>query len=161
MDHFFKRILLTVASVLSILVLMNLKYTKEFFKQRVVAYWGFFSEEKNLDVSLKDRKLQRYGAPYNVCMIVKDYLEKNNIKDPIILFEPNDYLLETIKFKMPEPIIIYYYTGLKSLWTNSSDVKTATYMVYLKPDGVNIQPIQSQEQLQTILNKYKKYTPSL
>jgi len=161
MDRFFKSFLLTLFSILLIFVFSHFGTNKLFFSQKIPAYWDAFVAEKAADLSTEEIKKQRYGAQYVVSLMIKDYFEKNKIKDPVVLLEPNDYLQKTAGFKMPEPIVFYYFTGLHALWLNSSNVEDATYMVYITQRGLRFQPITSKEQLQSILNQYKQYKPSL
>jgi hypothetical protein len=57
--------------------------------------------------------------------------------------------------------VFYYYTGLKGVWTNSPDVGKANFLLRVSKKGVNLDEIHSPQQLQQILNAYKKYTPTL
>lgn len=156
------KVLLTVIAIFLFILFKNFGVNKYWFA-KVGSYWDAFQEQKSSGASTEDIRKERWGGTYLVSKMIQDYFVKNNIKDPLVLMEPNAYLKEQkiINFSMPEPIIFYYFTGIKTVWTNSKNVKDADYVAYLTPRGVVIEPISSPAQLQQILEKYKNYTPSL
>ncbi|XZF12542.1 hypothetical protein ACTHGU_12175 [Chitinophagaceae bacterium MMS25-I14] len=153
---------LTIFAILCIAIFKNFGANALWF-EKTGNYWDAFMEQKDGDATIEQIREERWGGPYMVGKMVKEYFDKNNIKDPVILFEPNDYLTNNniIQFRLAEPIVFYYYTGLKSVWMNSNNVKDANYFASLDQQGLHIVPIHSQEELQQILSKYKQYTPSL
>jgi hypothetical protein len=92
-------------------------------------------------------------------------VEKKNIVNPVILFEPNSYYRDSLHIypnvRAPEPAVFYYYTGLVGVWTNSPNVSNANFLVRVTKKGVALDAIRTPQQLQQILANYKKFTPIL
>jgi len=96
---------------------------------------------------------------------VLDVIRKKKVAHPVILFEPNSYYRDSLhiypNIRAPEPSVFYYYTGLEGVWTNSPDVTKSNYLVRITKKGASLDTIKSQQQLQEILARYKKYSPIL
>ena len=90
-------------------------------------------------------------------------MAKKNIIDPVILFEPNSYYQDSLHMDLhlPEPVVFYYYTGLRSVWTNSPAVGKATYLARIRKGEVRMEHITTPGQLQSILKRYQAFTPIL
>lgn len=159
---FLPKILLTVIAIFLFIIFKNFGVNKFWF-EKTGSYWDAFLEQKDAGASEEDIRRERWGGPYIVSKMIQEYFVKNNIKDPVVLVEPSAYLMDQkiISFKLPEPIVFYYYTGIKTVWTNSKNVKDANYVAYLTRQGLLIEPIKSPDQLQQILTKYQKYIPSI
>lgn len=161
-SNVFSKILLTILSIFLIVIFKNIGVNKYWF-EKTGNYWEAFKEQKDADATVEEIKRERWGAPYIISLMIKDYFEKNKIKNPVLLLEPNDYLKQSnvLGTGLPEPIVFYYYTGVKMVWMNSKNVQEANYIAYVRGNGLSIEPIKSQEELQQILLKYKQYKPSL
>jgi hypothetical protein len=161
-SNVFSKILLTILSILLIIIFKNIGVNKYWF-EKTGSYWEAFKEQKDAGATIEEIKRERWGASYVVSLMAKEYFEKNKIKNPVLLVEPGDYLAENkiMNVRFPEPIVFYYYTGLKMVWMNSKNVQEANYIAYINSGGLRIEPIKSQNELQQILLKYKQYKPSL
>lgn len=157
---FLPRLALTAVAIFGILIIKNIGINKLWF-EKVGNYWDAFQEQKDADLTEQQIKDERWGVTYAISKYIRDYFQKNNIKNPVILFEPRGYVKEKNGFEMPEPVVFYNYTGLKSLWMDNTDVKNATYVVYMDKGQLSIQPIKSPEELQQIVKKYKPYIQKL
>lgn len=158
-----KSFLLTVISFLLIILVLNAGYYGDWFRAKPVQYWNDFQNEKDDTLSIEQVRANRYGVNYTICMKVKEFLDKKRISNAVILFEPNSYYRDSlhINIRAPEPAVFYYYTGLRSVWTNSAEVKKANFLVRISKKGVQLDPIKSPEQLQQILDRYHSFTPIL
>jgi hypothetical protein len=158
-----KSFLLTIISLLLIFLVLNAGYYGDWFRAKPLQYWNDFQTEKGDTMNIEAIRANRYGVNYMICMKVKDYLERKRISNPVILFEPNSYYRDSlhINIRAPEPAVFYYYTGLRSVWTNSAEVKKANLLVRISKKGVQLDPIKTPGQLQEILARYQKFTPIL
>ncbi len=143
-------------TALCLLFFTRIGYNKIWF-EKVRYYWDDFVIQKEGDSSLEQIKEERLGTTYKIVKQVSKYFEDRHVKNPVVLFEPNAYLQKTMGFTMPEPVIIYYYTGMKSVWIDSKTVKSATHIVRIKNGNISIDPIKSPQELQQILTFYKPY----
>jgi hypothetical protein len=160
-----RSILFTVVSFFVVLIILNTGYYKEWVQVRPSQYWDDFLQEKDDTNSLEDIRKARYGAPYIISTRIRDLMKKNKISDGVILLEPNSYYRDSLHMtlRMPEPSVLYYYTGLKAVWMNDPPVvvSKARYLLRVSKRGVNLDEIKSQQQLQQIIDTYKKYPPVL
>jgi hypothetical protein len=160
-----KGFLLTVVSFLLVVVVLNAGYYREWFQAKPAQYWTDFLKEKDDTLDAVGIMKSRYGISYVISTRVKEVVEKKNIANPVILFEPNSYYRDSLHIypnvRAPEPAVFYYYTGLVGVWTNSPDVSKANFLVRVTKKGVSLDAIRTPQQLQQILTNYKKFTPIL
>jgi len=156
---------LTVVSFLLIVLVLNAGYYREWFQAKPVQYWTDFLKEKDDTLDAVGIMKSRYGISYVISTRVKEVVEKKNIVNPVILFEPNSYYRDSLHIypnvRAPEPAVFYYYTGLVGVWTNSPNVSNANFLVRVTKKGVALDAIRTPQQLQQILANYKKFTPIL
>lgn len=158
--NLYNRVLLTVVSVFAVIFFLNAGSNKHWLDTLVLPNWEkmriLYSE------SYERRQLARWGKPFLVATRLKNYFDNKNIKDPVLLFEPNEYYQQNnIEFKAPEPITFYYFTGYRGLWMSSEDIREATHLVLVTNDNLRIREITSEEQLEKIIERYKPYKATL
>lgn len=160
-----KGFLLSIVALLTILLVLNLGYYREWFQSKPMQYWSEFLKERADTSGEIAIKIQRYGLPYAVSIRVLDAVEKKKVAHPVILFEPNSYYRDSLHIypnvRAPEPAVFYYYTGLEGVWTNSPNVMKANFLLRITKKGAGLDTIRSPQQLQEILARYKKYPPIL
>lgn len=152
--------MLTCLASLALLLFSRIGQNKPWF-EKVGSYWDDFVTQRAEQASMEDIKTARLGPGYKVSKTIEQYFESKHIKNPVILLEPNSYVEKAAGFKMPEPVIFYFYTGMKSLWTNSSNVTDATHFVYFRNRQMYIDTIASKETLQKIIKTYASYPQAL
>lgn len=158
-----KVLLLTVISITTILIILNLGYYRKWFIEQPLFYWGDFVRQSQSSASLESIRQARYGMPYAVSMQVKAAVEKKRLGDAVLLLEPNTYYRDSlhISLHLPEPAVFYYYTGLRAVWMNSPEMEKANYLVRVEKETVILEPIGSQEQLRMIRARYQQFPPIL
>lgn len=158
-------LLLTLAAFSTIAIVLNFGYYREWFQSKPTQYWSDFWKEKDDNASLDSVRKERYGIIYTISEKIKEVVEKRKVAHPVILFEPNSYYRDSLhiypNFRAPEPAVFYYYTGLEGVWTNSPDVNKANFLVRISKKGVNLDEIRTPQQLERILDYYKRYRPIL
>ncbi len=160
-----KGFLLTLVAFAAIFIVLNAGYYGDWFQSKPAQYWTDFLKEKDDTLDQVGIMKQRYGVIYTICLKVKDIAAKKKVAHPVILFEPNSYYRDSLHiyatFHAPEPAVFYYYTGLEGVWTNSPNVNKANFLLRISKKGVSLDEIKNPQQLQQILNTYKKYPPTL
>lgn len=149
-------IVLTCASLFILFLFTRMEINKLWF-EKVTSYWDAYQEQKNSDASIEEIKEERWGMTYKISKQIAKYFADRHVKHPVVLFEPNTYLEKTMGFTMPEPVVIYYFTGMKSVWTDCKTVNEATHIVRFKNGNMSIDSIRSPQELQQILTFYKPY----
>ena len=160
-----KGFLLTLVSFAAIFIVLNAGYYKEWFAAKPAQYWSDFLKEKDDTLDQTGILKERYGIVYTVCMRVKDVVTQKKVTHPVILFEPNSYYRDSLKvypnIHAPEPALFYYYTGLEGVWMNSPNVGKANFLLRMSKKGIQLDQINNPQQLQKVLDFYKKYPPTL
>ena len=160
-----KGFLLTLVSFAAIFIVLNAGYYKEWFTSKPAQYWSDFLKEKDDTLDQTGILRQRYGIVYTVCMRVKDVIAQKKVAHPVILFEPNSFYKDSLhvypNIHAPEPALFYYYTGLEGVWTNSPNVGKANFLLRMSKKGIQLDEIKNPQQLQRVLDFYKKYPPTL
>lgn len=152
---------LTFISVAILFIFSHAGKNKEWF-QKITSYWEDYKEQRASTASTEEIREERWGLTYQICKSIRKNIADRHIKNPLILLEPNSYVEKTIGIKMPEPVVFYYFTGLRAVWTNASNVKEATHILRFQKGGtMRIDSIASPEQLQQFLNFYKPYPQAL
>lgn len=161
----FKKIILFFVAVVGLAI---------FFKTETYSRWiDTFILNPNTPIedqfaitTLEERKAYRYQNLYTLTKYIQHTLDTTKIRNAqtVVLLPPNDYLkskgIEVLS--MPEPTVFYYHTGLKAVWTTSTDVDKANWVIV--PSGrsnVAFVPIRSKEELQAILSEFSKFKPTL
>lgn len=159
-ESLFNKLLLTIVSVFTIGLFLKTPAVGGWFDNLLMPNWRNLQEL--MDKDLEERKLARWGNSYYASMFIKKYFDEHNIKDAVILFEPNEYYKKIdLDFKAPEPVTFYYFTGMRGMWMTSERIEEATHFVYINKKGIMMQKIGSREELNKILNIYKDYKTSL
>lgn len=152
--------MLTCLITFCLFIFTRAGFNREWFG-KVTGYWDDYREQRRSDASIEQIKEERWGASYKISKMVQKQMKDKHIENPVILLEPNAYLEKTAGFQMPEPIVFYYFTGIKALWTNSPNVKDATHILRIQKGRMLIDTISSPEALQQILTFYKPYPTAL
>lgn len=156
---------MTIVSFLLVVLVLNAGYYREWFQAKPAQYWTDFLKEKDDTLDAIGIMKSRYGISYVISIRVKEVVQKRNLVNPVILFEPNSYYRDSLHIypnvHAPEPAVFYYYTGLEGVWINSPNVSKANFLVRVSKKGVSLDAIKTPQQLQQILAFYKKFTPIL
>ena len=110
------------------------------------------------------RKKVRWGVPYKLSKQIYDYFirYKINVKEVIVLLPPNELMKRNaLKVSIPEPVVFYYYTGIKAKWANSPGAEDANYFVNIQNGEVIIAPVKSVEELNAVLSEFRQYDITL
>lgn len=159
-----KRIVLAVLASLLILFFFKTEFYGNWYQLRITdSRERYDNEAENMDVEF--RKQYRYANQYAIAKEILRRVREAKDTNAIILLPPNAYVQENspeiIRYgRIPEPVVFYYFTGLKSVWTNSPEVNKANWALIIQNNDVQIVPINA-EQRAMLLDMYKNYKPEL
>ena len=158
---FRKQFLLSVIAVLLLAGYFSIGYTREWFKDKILNCWDEFTEQKD-KMSLESRMTTRFGAHYTNSKSVAEFLIKRGSGDKLLLVPPNDYLVQRkMQYKVPEPAIFYYYTGLKTVWANSELAYKANWYLTAANGKLVLDSVMNKKQLDSVIDQFRKYKISL
>lgn len=158
-----EQILLSLGAVMCMAVFYHIGIYRYWFQERVKRNFDFFLEQRVADLSEDQKKEEAWGPAFVVCKHVARYFDTNNIKDPVVLLEPNEYVRKAAGFKLPEPVIFYYFTQgrVKAIWMQSCEAWKAKYLLRVSKGDITIQRISNRQELAGIVNIYKSYKNEL
>lgn len=156
-----KSLILFVVSVIFILFFSQLPANNDWINQRLSPYMDEFWVQKD-HLNPEERKIYKYNGPYVLLTQIAQALVKAKAQKPVILLPPNAYVkTQHVNLRVPEPVVVYYYTGLHAVWTDSPDVNSANWALLVQNGKVRLAQLTNPQQLQQILAAYKNYTPTL
>jgi hypothetical protein len=152
-----KRLVLTVISILIIVIYFNTEFYKDWIDRRVVGPISDIGEQLSY-MEPHERKEMRLGTSYIVSYNVAKYLKTNKVdSNAIVLLPPKEYV-KAMKadYAVPEPVVFYYYTGIKAVWPDSKDVQKANYAVIYQNNNLQLLPVNDQVRAE-VLKIFKPY----
>lgn len=150
-----KNIILLGASLVFILAFFSLSCYKFVLENRLLNAWPQFLLYKE-HPDLEDRQKMRWQGPYLFCKTIQQEFAQHNIEDPVLLIAPSDYFHKHgMKLNVPEPLVVYYFCGIRSVEVTSDNVTDARYVVYPVNGKLHLAPINSVEELQNYLTLFK------
>jgi hypothetical protein len=158
----FKAFILLVASIISLLIFFGLEPNKIWLNQRIMLYWEDFQEQK-LNLDLEERKLARYQSDYEFAKTVTGFFEKRGTADKTLLLIPSSEYFNAHGFQIHvvEPTIFYYFTGLKTIWANSSEANKANWYITASDGRLVFDSVINQQALRDTIASFNKYKASL
>jgi hypothetical protein len=151
-------VVLTFASLMLLLWFILLPGNRQWFNLRIIGYWNDFLLQKD-SLDIEHRKAKRWEESYTISKQIASLLpEGYNKNTTLVLIPPSTYFIERkIDYRVPEPAVFYYYTGLKTTWINSSEASKANWIVTADNDSVKLIPASNQKALLDSINAFKKY----
>ncbi len=163
----YKKILLLAASVFVIIIFFSVDFYNDWLESKVLNAFGYSDKATEWDLfdfqikhlGIEERRAARLGSTYSFCQTMKDFLHDEHEQNPLILLPSQEYMKANgINILIPEPIVLYYESGLKGAWTNSANVSKCNWTVV--PDGKgSVVPVKitNKEQLNVIIAEFNKY----
>ena len=105
-----------------------------------------------------ERLRGRLGNSYSISLAAAENIrKKKQEKTAIVLLPPKEYIKEQqADYPVPEPAVFYYYTGLRSKWTNSPGVDSVTHALICVGSEVRLLPLDSTTKTK-VLSVYRTY----
>ena len=152
-----KQFVLTLASVVIIVAFFNIGFYGQWLQTKVIASLKLIDEQL-LHMEPEERLEHKLQSTYSISKATGDYMRSTGQeKTVIVLLPPQAYLKEQgIDFHVPEPVVFYYYSGLKSKWINSPGVDSATHVLGYHTGQMALLPL-GKEFKKEILAIYKQY----
>lgn len=152
-----KQLVLTLTSTLVIVVFFNIGFHSEWLQTKVIAPLKLIDGQLlNMEPEVRlEHKLQN---SYAIAKATGDYMRSvGQDKTAIVLLPPQAYLKEQgADFHVPEPVVFYYYSGLRSKWINSPGADSATHVLGYHTGQMALLPL-GKEFKKEILATYRQY----
>jgi hypothetical protein len=114
-------------------------------------------------MGVEQRMADRFEGDYTYSKQIADFFErKKNKSSALVLIPPSDYFKQNgMTYHVPEPAVFYYYTGLKTLWPNSSNATEANWYVRVSNGKILVDTVTNKHSFIDTLAVYKKFSIGL
>ncbi len=156
-----KKIQLSIVAIIAIVIFFQLPVNKAWLDDVILVDVSLIPAQ--LDYMDEEYRNQaRYKESYQLEMAIKGFFDQTPSVKPLLLLPPTGYFkAKGLNFPIPEPAIFYYFTGIRSVWTNSKMIDSANWVVIPADNQMYIFPIQNRHQLDSFLTIFKPYPPTL
>ena len=157
-----KKIYLLLAGIAAIALFLLLPANKKWFKERVMQSWKSFPLQKN-HMKEADRLAYRFGSYYTISKQVAEQVTQHaGSKDVLLLVPSTAYFKQMgINYRVPEPAVFYYFTGLKTTWSRNADASSANLYLQVQNKKIVIKKVTAETNLPEIIASFNKYPYSL
>jgi hypothetical protein len=157
-----KNIILLGAGIFLLCLFFLLPRNQTWLAQRVLPYWKDFQRQKNI-LDLEKRKVERYESAYTYSKQIAGYFERKGIRQDVLVLIPSSAYFKSrgVNYPVPEPAVFYYYTGLKTVWPNSSAALKANWYVHASEGRILIDSIAGTPGFMDTLSGFQKFPVSL
>ena len=153
MNH--KRVILFIASLATVVLFFMIPLNNNWLYTRVMnEEWSISTHFDKM--SLEDRKIGRFGGVYTMCRDIGLKLNKN----ALVLLPPHKLLraMNVTELNVPEPAVLYYFSGIRSVTVNSPDPEQANVALIVKGNrAASLKQIDNKQYVDSLLSVYKKY----
>ena len=152
-----RQLLLALCSVAAVVIFFILPANNTWLRHKIIDPLNDIKKERtNLD--LEHRMQYRFDSNYIYSKQIARLFEQKGIeKTALVLMPPTSYFkLKNINYHVPEPVVFYYYTGLKTLWGNNSNAASASWYMHVDSGRVVIDSVANRQQLRDTIMFYKK-----
>jgi hypothetical protein len=147
-------ILLGMSLLLIVLFFLVPCYHYVLRERLLVAFPQFMAQTKRMDV--ESRKRLRWDVPYFLAEVLQNEFERNHVKDYVLLLPPTEFFKKNgYKVEVPEPLVLYYYSGVRSVGITSDNVTSANFVAYPIKGKLKITRINSEQELERYINFFK------
>lgn len=153
-----KNLLLSGISILLITVFFLLPPNRKWLQSRILNYYSEFPYQVR-QWDIEKRKTSRWGSSYVCSKQIATFFEQKGIKKNVLVLIPPTTFLKArgLDYFVPEPAVFYYYTGLKTIWTNSPDALKANWLVRAVNGKLVIDSVSSPGVLADTLRAINQY----
>lgn len=152
MDH--RQLSLLAAALLIITFYFGIPLNKQWFKDHILNFTDDIYEEINY-MDPEVRKEYRWAASYVMTKSIKETIEKHKIDSPLILTPPDKYYKKyNAELIIPEPVVFYYYSGLRTTMIGAKDVYKANFGIIYEGNTMKLVPLNNREQIQHVIDIY-------
>lgn len=155
-----RKIILTIFSIFIVLLFFRLAPYKNWFNDRILVFRDeIYNDIYRMD--LEERKEYRWGGPYIGIKTIRNYLDTSGaLKNAILLLPSKNYIAAMDKgIMIPEPVIVYYYSGIRATTVDCKDVYKANGCILSSQGQVVYQKLNNKEEVKAVIDLYKNTKP--
>jgi hypothetical protein len=156
-----RQLLLFLASAGLITAFFFLPPTRAWFKDRLLTYYKEFGKQRKT-MDLDKRLTTRFGNYYSVSRRIAGAILQRSRPDVLVLMPSTAYFKSHgITYHVPEPVVFYYFTNLRTVWPNSPQAKNANWYIHVVNGKVVADSVRDQKSFLDTLVLFNKFEISL
>jgi hypothetical protein len=155
-------VILFFASALLLTAFFLLKPNREWFNDRIITYYREFNGQyKNMNS--EKRMNTRFGSYYTVSrQISTRFIDESKSRNALVLMPSSAYFkARGIDYRVPEPVVFYYFTQIRTVWPNSPNAMKADWYVHVQDGKILIDSIIDRKNLIDTLAVFNQFEISL
>ena len=157
-----RKIIILLCSVAAIAGFFMLPAYNEWMRDHIVSPLRNFKwESERMDPEY--RMKYRFDSAYIYSKQIDQFFEKKGIKNTALVLLPttNYFKQHNVGYDVPEPAVFYYFTGLKTLWINCSNVADANWYVRADNGKIIIDSVTNRKSLLDTIAMFNKIAVKL
>lgn len=157
-----RQVILFFASALLLTGFFLLKPNREWFNDRIITYYREFNGQyKNMNS--EKRMNTRFGNYYTVSRRISNgFVYKSKSPNAFVLMPPSAYFkARGIDYRVPEPVVFYYFTQIRTVWPNSPNAMKAGWYVYVKDGKILVDSITDRKSFVDTLAAFNQFDITL
>lgn len=152
----FRQIIILLITCFVLVIFFNIPVEKAWLENRILVFNKNLIEEKE-HMDLEDRRVMRWASSYTAMVTISEYIKKNQSEDVKVLVPPKEYYTKRMPgLILPEPVIAYYFTGLRTTTKDCEDVYEAKGCIIYRGEKFEYQPLANKEEVIKVLEAYEK-----
>ncbi len=149
-----RSLIITILTVIAITIYFNIPVHKTWLNKRILNFTTNVYD--HIGMSLEQRREYRWGAPYVFFRNIKQHMDTLDPPRKLVLLPPELYYKQYMpNITLSEPVICYYYSGLRTTTVDCDDVREADGCVYVHDSQFMYETIDSASDMDKILDHYK------
>ncbi|MCB9045998.1 MAG: hypothetical protein H6550_07650 [Chitinophagales bacterium] len=150
-----RQIIILLITTFVVIIYLNIPANKKWLENRILS----FAEEiatQTEHMKLEERKEIRWQSSYTAIVTITDFIKKQDKSDPLVLLPPQSYYKKIdARILIPEPVVCYYFTGLKTTTIKCKDVYKATGCLIHNGKEFIYQPLKDSTEVSKVIEIYK------
>lgn len=156
-----RQLLLFLASAGLITAFFFLPPNRAWLNDRMFTYYKEFGKQRKM-MNRGDRLTYRFGNYYLVSRHIAAAILQKSRQDVLVLMPSTAYFkTHGITYHVPEPVVFYYFTNLRTVWPNSPQAKNANWYVHVVDGKVVADSVRDQKSFLDTLARFNKFEISL
>lgn len=156
-----RQLLLFLAPVVLITAFFLLPANRAWFNDRIIIYYQQFnSQRKTMDV--QKRLANRFGNYYTASRKIAGAIQGKAGADALVLMPSTAYFKHYgIDYRVPEPVVFYYFTQLRTVWPNSPHAKNANWYVHVVNGKIKAETVRDRKSFLDTLAAFNQFEITL
>ncbi len=146
-----------LCSIAAIVLFFCAPANSEWLRDKIIGSLQDIKKEHTV-MGIEERMQYRFDSNYIYSKQISHLFEEKGIKNTaLVLVPPTTYFaLKKMNYHVPEPVVFYYYTGLKIVWGDNRNAADANWHVYIDNGRFTLDSVSNRQSLQDTISAYKK-----